>query len=203
MKYKTEILDFYGQKPGVVISLVVTLFSTIFLISSLISREFHFNDYESIAIPSLIFEFVYGTVVSFLILRNKETYIHLTSFLILNWFIGCFSLNTLIPIFQDLPVWVYIATFAFCLSNFFIYSNSEGQPKTFVYFFINGVSFSIIVYFTLYLIPVMPYSFIGIFALGMGFYGLVPALVIIIHILTVLRYLTRNRLYFISFSTGF
>lgn len=203
MKYKTEILDHYTQKPGVLISLVVTLFSTIFLISSLVSREFHFHDYESIAIPSLIFEFVYGTVVSFLILRKKETYIHLTSFLILNWFIGCFCLNTLIPIFQDLPVWVYIATFTFCLSNFFIYNNSEGQSTTFIYFFINGVSFTIILYFTLYLIPLMPYSFIGILALGMGFYGLVPALVIIIHTLTVLRYLARNRLYFISFGTGF
>jgi XrtN system VIT domain protein len=203
MKYKTEILDFYAQKPGVIISLIVTLFSTLFLVSSLVSREFHYRDYESVAIPSLIFEFVYGTVLSFLILRDKKTYIHLTSFLILNWFIGCFSLNTLIPIFQDLPVWVYIATFAFCISNFFIYSNSEGNSKTFYYFFINGFSFTIILYFTLYLIPVMPYSFIGIIALGLGFYGLVPAIVIIIHTLTVLRYLTRNRIYFISFTAGF
>ncbi|KQX04901.1 XrtN system VIT domain-containing protein [Flavobacterium sp. Root420] len=203
MKHKIEILKNYTQKPGVLISLIVTVFSTILLVSSLISREFHFYNYESIAIPSLVFEFVYGTVLSFSILKNKETYIHLTSFLILNWFIGCFCLNTLIPIFQDLPIWVYIATFAFCVSNFFIYNNSEGRPNTYVYFFINGFSFTIILYFTLYLIPVMPYSFIGIIALGLGFYGLVPALVIIIHSLTVLRYLTRNRIYFISFSAGF
>lgn len=203
MKHKIEILKNYTQKPGVLISLIVTLFSTILLVSSLISREFHFYNYESIAIPSLVFEFVYGTVLSFSILKNKETYIHLTSFLILNWFIGCFCLNTLIPIFQDLPIWVYIATFAFCVSNFFIYNNSEGRPNTYIYFFINGFSFTIILYFTLYLIPVMPYSFIGIIALGLGFYGLVPALVIIIHSLTVLRYLTRNRIYFISFSAGF
>jgi XrtN system VIT domain protein len=203
MKHKIEILKNYTQKPGVLISLIVTVFSTILLVSSLISREFQFYNYESIAIPSLVFEFVYGTVLSFSILKNKETYIHLTSFLILNWFIGCFCLNTLIPIFQDLPIWVYIATFAFCVSNFFIYNNSEGKPNTYIYFFINGFSFTIILYFTLYLIPVMPYSFIGIIALGLGFYGLVPALVIIIHSLTVLRYLTRNRIYFISFSAGF
>jgi XrtN system VIT domain protein len=203
MKHKLEILNYYAQKPGVLISLVVTLFSIIFLISSLVSREFHYYDSESIAIPSLIFEFVYGTVLSFLILRDKETYIHLTSFLILNWFIGCFSLNTLIPIFQDLPTWVYIATFAFCISNFLIYRNSEENTNTHYYFFLNGLSFTIILYFALYLIPVMPYSFIGILALGLGFYGLVPALVIIIHTLTVLRYLTRNRIYFFSFSAGF
>ncbi|MFB3386491.1 XrtN system VIT domain-containing protein [Flavobacterium sp. LAR06] len=203
MKYKIEILNYYAQKPGVLISLVVTLFSTIFFISSLVSSEFHFHNSESIAIPSLIFEFVYGTVLSFLILRDKETYIHLTSFLILNWFIGCFSLNTLIPIFEDLPIWVYIATFTFCISNFFIYRNSDESANTPYYFFFNGLSFTIILYFALYLIPVMPYSFIGIIALGLGFYGLVPALVIIIHTLTVLRYLARNRIYFISFSAGF
>ena len=203
MKYKTKILDFYPQKPGVLISLIITLFSIIFLVSSLVSRELHYYNFESVAVPGLVFELVYGTVLSFLILRNKKTYIHLTSFLILNWFIGCFSLNTLIPIFQDLPIWVYIVTFAFCISNFFIYSNSEGNSTTFYYFFINGFSFTIILYFTVYLIPVMPYSFIGIIVLGLGFYGLVPALVIIIHTLTVLRYLTRNRIYFISFSAGF
>ena len=203
MKYKIEISDSYTQKSGVLISLVVTLFSTLLLVSSLVSREFHFYNSESIAVPSLIFEFVYGTVLSFLILRNKETYIHLTSFLILNWFIGCFCLNTLIPIFQDLPIWVYIATFTFCISNFFIYRNSDENANTPYYFFLNGLSFTIILYFALYLIPVMPYSFIGIIALGLGFYGLVPALVIIIHTLTVLRYLTRNRIYFISFSAGF
>ena len=203
MKYKTEILDFYAQKPGVVISLIVTLFSTLFLAISLVSRQFHFYDYESIAIPSLVFEFVYGTVVSFLILRDKETYIHLTSFLILNWFIGCFSLNTLIPIFQDLPIWVYLATFTFCVSNFFIYNNSKGNSNTFYCFFVNGFSFTVIIYFAVYLIPVTPYSFIGIIALGLGFYGLVPALVIAIHTWTVLRYLNRNRIYFISFSAGF
>ena len=203
MRYKIEVLDSYTQKPGVLISLVVTLFSTLLLVSSLVSREFHFYNSESIAVPSLIFEFVYGTVLSFLILRNKETYIHLTSFLILNWFIGCFCLNTLIPIFQDLPIWVYVATFTFCISNFFIYRNSDESANTPYYFFLNGLSFTIILYFALYLIPAMPYSFIGIIALGLGFYGLVPALVIIIHTLTVLRYLTRNRIYFISFGAGF
>jgi hypothetical protein len=184
MRYKIEVLDSYTQKPGVLISLVVTLFSTLLLVSSLVSREFHFYNSESIAVPSLIFEFVYGTVLSFLILRNKETYIHLTSFLILNWFIGCFCLNTLIPIFQDLPIWVYVATFTFCISNFFIYRNSDESANTPYYFFLNGLSFTIILYFALYLIPAMPYSFIGIIALGLGFYGLVPALVIIIHTLT-------------------
>lgn len=203
MKHKSNNLEYYTQKPGVGISLIVTLFSSIFLIIALLSKEHYWRGYESIDLLSLIFEFVYGVGVSFLILRKRETYIHLTPFLILNWFIGCFSLNTFIPVFQDLPVWVYLATLAFCLSNFFIYRNSDEKGNTSIAFFINGVSFSIILYFALYLIPIMPFSFMGLLALGVGFYGLVPALVIIIHTVTIIRYLSNNKIYAVSFSGGF
>jgi len=203
MKHKLDILESYTQKTGVVISLIVTLFSSIFLIIALLSKEHYWRGYESIDLLSLIFEFVYGVGVSFLILRKRETYIHLAPFLILNWFIGCFSLNTFIPVFQDLPVWVYLATLVFCLSNFFIYRNSDEKGNTSIAFFINGVSFSIILYFALYLIPIMPFSFMGLIALGVGFYGLVPALVIIIHTITIIRYLSNNKIYAVSFSGGF
>lgn len=91
----------------------------------------------------------------------------------------------------------------FCLSNFFIYRSSEEDHNISVSFFINGLSFGIIVYFVLYLIPIMPISFVGIIALGMGFYGLVPALVLIIHCLTIIRHLSGNRNYSLSFSAGF
>jgi XrtN system VIT domain protein len=203
MKHKLDILESYTQKTGVVISLIVTLFSSIFLMIALFCKEHHFRDYQSIDVLSLIFEFVYGVGVSFLILRKKQTYIHLVPFLILNWFIGCFSLNTFIPVFQDLPLWVYFATLAFCLSNFFIYRNSDEKANTSIAFFINGISFSIIIYFALYLIPIMPFSFMGLVALGVGFYGLVPALVIIIHTVTIIGYLNNNKNYAVCFSGGF
>ncbi|MCD0470632.1 XrtN system VIT domain-containing protein [Flavobacterium sp. JAS] len=203
MKHKLEILENYTKKPGVTISLAVTVLSTILLITALASKEFHFRDFEPIAGLSLIFEFIYGASLSFIILRKKEKYIHLTPFLILNWLIGCFCLNIFIPVFNDLPIWVYLATLAFCLSNFFIYKNSEEDQNNTISFFINGLSFGVIIYFAMYLIPIMPVSFMGIIALGMGFYGLVPALVIIIHLLTVVRNLTQNKVNYISFGTGF
>lgn len=203
MKYKLDILELYSQKKGVKISLAVTALSTLLLISALFCKKLDFYSFESIAIISLIFEFIYGAGLSFLILRKKEEYIHLTPFLILNWFIGCFCLNTFIPVFHDLPIWVYLATLVFCLSNFFIYRSSKEDHNISVPFFINGLSFGIIVYFVLYLIPIMPISFIGIIALGMGFYGLVPALVLIIHCLTIIRHLSGNRNYSLSFSAGF
>ena len=202
MKHKLDILEYYTQKPGVGISLIVTLFSSLFLIGALLCKESEFNDCQGIAFFSLLFEFIYGVSLSFILLRNKENYVHLTPFLILNWLIGCFSLNVFIPVFQDLPIWVYFTTVAFCLSNFFIYSNSDESRSTSIAFFINGLSFLLILYFAIYLIPIMPFSFLGIIALGLGFYGLVPAIVIIIHTITILRYINRDKNYVVSFSGG-
>lgn len=202
MKHKLDLLEDYTKKTGVTISLAVTVLSTILLIIALTSKEFRFRDFEPIAGLSLIFEFTYGVSLSFMILRKKEEYIHLVPFLILNWLIGCFCLNTFIPVFEDLPMWVYLATLAFCISNFFIYRNSEENQPHSIYYFINGISFIIILYFALYLIPLMPISFMGIIALGLGFYGLVPALVTLIHLLTVVRNLTQNKVNYISFGAG-
>ncbi|WP_291285334.1 XrtN system VIT domain-containing protein [Flavobacterium sp.] len=203
MKNKLAAFELYTQKTGVTIGLIATFFSSLFLIVALISKEFRFHDFETIAIPSLIAEFVYGIVLSFMILKNKETYIHLTPFLILNWFIGCFSLNILVPIFHDLQIWVYLATLFFCLSNFFIYNKADENRSRSVSFFINGLSFGIILYFAIYLIPIMPFSFMAIIVLGLGFYGLVPALVLVIHLITMARYLNRNKNYTLAFGAGF
>ncbi|MDR7372739.1 XrtN system VIT domain-containing protein [Flavobacterium aquidurense] len=202
MKHKLKVFKQFAQKTGVTISLLVTAFSTTLLIVSLIGIKLKSRDFETLAILSLTIEFVYGIAFSFLILKRKEEYLHLLPFVILNWFIGCFCLNTFIPVFQDLPVWVYLTTFTFCLSNFFIYKNEEDNLNSFLLFFINGASFGIIIYFVIYLIPLTPISIVAILALGMGFYGLVPLVVLIIHTLTILRYLQRNRLYFQSFSAG-
>jgi len=202
MKYKTEISNYY-QKPGVQPSLVVTIFSTIFLIGALTFKKLSFYEFEPIGVISLIIEFLYGTIISFSILKNRNEYVHLIPFLMLNWLIGCFSLNVFIPVFQDLPIWVYVTTFVFCFTNFILYQDSIETPRTFLIYFVNGISFWIIFYFALYLIPLTPFSFMGILALGMGFYGLVPGIILIIHLLTVIIYLPKNRIYFLSFSAGF
>ncbi|MBS7232357.1 XrtN system VIT domain-containing protein [Flavobacterium psychroterrae] len=203
MKYKSDFLEYYIQKPGVIFSFIITIFSSILLVGTLISKKLHFDYFIFIALLGLIFEFIYGVGLSFVILRKKEKYVHLTPFLITNWLIGCFCLNAFFPLFYDLPIWVYLATLAFCLSNFLIYRNSDENRETSISYFINGLSFAIIVYFTIYLLSLMPFSFVAILALGLGFYGLVPALVLIIHIVTIMRHLNRNRINYISFGAGF
>ncbi len=165
MKHKLEFLNQYFQKTGVQISILVTLVSTIFMICTLSIKELSLFKYETIGLLSLIFEFGYGTTLSFLILRKRNKYLHLTPFLMLNWIIGCFSLNVLIPIFQDLPVWIYISTFTFCLSNFFLYQKTTANLFTIIIYFINGVTFWTIFYFAIFLIPATPYSILGILAL--------------------------------------
>ena len=80
MKNKLEILNEYFQRPGVRISIAITLFNIILLSTSLIGIKLEFRSLEQLAIISLIIEFIYGTVLSFLTLRDKEKYLHLIPF---------------------------------------------------------------------------------------------------------------------------
>ncbi|RKR09125.1 XrtN system VIT domain protein [Flavobacterium sp. 90] len=203
MKYKLENANDYFNQIGVGLSLFTSLFSGLFLLILLLNENTKFYGAGALGTLTLIMEFVYGVTVTFLILRNREKYLHLTPFLILNWFIGCFCLNTFVPIFEDLPFWVYLTTLVFFISNFFIYQKSQENSFTFSLFFINGLSYTIILYFTFYLLPLTPFACIGILLLGIGFYALVPLLVSVIHIITIARYLQENRKQFISFSAGF
>lgn len=203
MKNKIEILKEYSRQPGVKISLILSVISSFVLIIALLARKFMIEELESFGALSLIIEFIYGTILTYLILRKKEKYLHLVPFLILNWFIGCFCTNTIIPIFENFSVWVYIVTLAFCLSNFFIYRNIEEKHISKISYFINGFSFTLVIYFAVYLLPITPYSFIGMIALGLGFYGLVPAIVLVLHTYMMFGFFQENKKFFISFISGF
>lgn len=194
MKEIIYSLKNYIDKIGVKISLIVTFISSLLLTIALIGIEFENEQLETLCFLSIFFEFFYGVVLCFKILKNTEKYNHLIPFLFLNWFIGCFCTNIFINIFENLPIWVYAATFAFCLTNFFIYSNYKHKIITPFTYFINGFTYLLIFYYMIYLLPFLPISFIGILAIGMGFYGLVPIIVFTIHTITLIKVLGNNSL---------
>jgi XrtN system VIT domain protein len=201
MKIKTGINGF-TNKIGVRSSIVVTLLSTIMLVSSLVGSEFDYEKFEFLCFFNIIIEFIFGVIVTFNVLKNKEKYQHLIPFLFLNWFIGCFSTNVFINIFENLPIWVYVVTFLFCLSNFAIYSNFKHKYLNTVVYFTNGCSYLLILYYAIYLVPFAPISFIGILALGLGFYGLVPMIVLISHTVILIQNFIENKKNGFAFGTG-
>jgi XrtN system VIT domain protein len=192
----------FVNQPGVKSSFMVTILSTIMLILSLNSNENDFKILEFLAFFTIIIELVFGVIVTYCVLKYKEKYRHLIAFLFLNWFIGCFSTNVFINIFENLPIWVYITTFIFCFTNFGIYSSYKHKYFTPLLYFSNGSSFLLIIYYSIYLIPFAPISLIGIIALGLGFYGLVPIIVTISHSITLIKTIPYNRVNLISFATG-
>jgi len=201
MEIKTKINDF-ANKIGVRTSIAVTLLSTIMLISSLVGSEFDYEKFEVLCFFNIVIEFVFGVIVTFNVLKNKEKYQHLISFLFLNWFIGCFSTNVFINVFENLPIWVYVVTFLFCFSNFVIYNNFKHKFFNTALHFINGCSYLLILYYAIYLIPFAPISCVGILALGLGFYGLVPMIVLISHTVILIQNFTENRKNVFAFGTG-
>lgn len=197
-----QSLKLYTQQTGVTFSILVTIVSLLLLVIAILGNEFRNTQLETFCVFSLIFEFIYGIVLCFKILKNKIKYKHLIPFLFLNWFIGCFCTNIFINIFENLPIWVYLVTFLFCLTNFFIYSNYKHKYITPLSYFCNGFSFLLILYYVVYLIPFTPFSFIGILALGMGFYGLVPLIVFTSHSVILIKKYTSEKTNFNYFAVG-
>ncbi|MCP2028887.1 XrtN system VIT domain protein [Flavobacterium sp. HSC-32F16] len=202
MKNKLQLFKEYIQNEGVIMSLVVSSICLFLLCIILIFSAFDSRGAEPLCVISLIFEFTYCVTLSFFLLRKKEKYVHLLPFLFLNWLIGCFCLNVFFSIFEDLPVWVYLITLTFCISNFFIYSTQNKSNTALALFFINGLSYSLILYYALYLLPITLISVIGIIVLGIGFYGLVPAIISIGHLIRLSKFFQEDRQYFISFACG-
>lgn len=192
----------YFSKIGVEFSLILTIVSIVIFCISLIGLNYKQNNFEVLIFFSLMFAFIYGVIFTFRVLKNREKHKHIVPFLFLNWFLGCFSLNVLIPIFENLPVWVYITTFLFCVSNFFIYNDFKHKIMTPVSYFVNGTSFLLIIYFMIYLFPFMPISAIGIIALGIGFYGLVPCLVSVLHTIRLLQIFKNDKKNTLPFLSG-
>lgn len=190
------------DKTGVRVSIAVTFMSMLMLFIALLGIQYEADALESLCFFSLIIELIYGVIVSFNVLKKKKKYRHLVPFLFLNWFIGCFCTNVIINIFENLPVWVYLVTFLFCISNFYIYATLKNKKTVLLFYFVNGFSYLLIVYYAIYLIPFAPISTIGILALGLGFYGLVPMIVLISHAAMLVRLFPANKMNMVAFASG-
>jgi XrtN system VIT domain protein len=202
MEPATTVFKDYLKKEGVTISILATLLSAIFLIISLISAKNEFKSLETICFLSVIIEFIYGVILTVNLLRKRERYLHLVPFLYLNWFIGCFCTNIFINIFENLPIWVYVTTFVFCFSCFIIYTKLQNKAINALAYLTNGITITLIFYYAVYLIPFSLFSVLGIFALGLGFYGLVPAIVLVLHTAALMNLATENKKNLIIFVLG-
>ncbi len=202
MEIIKEIKDF-KKKTGVKASLIVTLLSILMLTSSLIGSRYDSEKLQFLCFFNIAIEFIFSLIVTFNIIKSRQKFLHLLPFLFLNWFIGCFSTNVFINIFENLPVWVYVVTFLFCLSNFVIYSHYKNRLISNLAFFLNGFTISLIVYYLVYLLPFAPISAIGTIALGLGFYGLVPMIVTISHSTTLYKIFSENKKSILPFAMGF
>ncbi|MDQ5928715.1 MAG: hypothetical protein QG594_490 [Bacteroidota bacterium] len=187
---------------GVKTSIVITILSFILLASTIIGSEMDYEKFELLCFFNILVEFFFGVIVSYQVLKNKQKYLHLLPFLFLNWFTGCFSTNAFINVFENLPIWVYVVTFGFCLSNFVVYSNAKTSYQSLGLYFINGCSFVLIIYYALFLIPITPFSVIGILALGLGFYGVVPLIVVVTHTLMLRKRFAENKQNALAFGSG-
>lgn len=97
----------YVNQTGVLSSIIVTLCGLVSFSISLIGIEYGHDELLVFNLLSLVIELAYSIIFSFMILKNRSKYLHLLPFLFSNWFIGCFSLNIFMNVFENSPIWVY------------------------------------------------------------------------------------------------
>lgn len=169
------------RKPGVMAGIILSLSGTGIYVLGLTLLSFDDDTFFRVVLLNLVLAFLYSVFWVIRSFRMKEPGRIYLPFVYLLWFISCFSCNLLLNVFENLPPWVYLLTALFCLSAWVLYWDVSSSFFRNLAGLVNGISTLLIIYYAVYLLPLLPYSLLGILAFGLGFHGLVPGIVLLLH----------------------
>ena len=169
------------RRPGVIAGIVLSLAGTGIYALGLTLLSFDDDTYFRVVLLNLVLAFLYSVYWVLQCFRRKESGRTYLPFVYALWLISCFSCNLLINVFENLPLWVHLLTALFCISAWVLYWDLPSAILRNIAGFVNGISTLLIVYYAVYLLPVLPYSLLGILAFGLGFHGLVPGIILLLH----------------------
>jgi len=102
--------------------------------------------------------------------------------------ISCFTINLEINVFSEMPTWLFIAFFATYISlGLQIFFPTMQTYFSAVNFFFLGIGSMLALYFTLYLMPTMPFAFVGLVFFGFTIHLLMPIILLITLLVQVVR----------------
>jgi XrtN system VIT domain protein len=136
------------------------------------------GDDFSLFVPCFAITIIYYIV--FRISRKKidtpQRIHYFFTFLIL-FLISAYALNRTIPVFDDSVPWLSTALVISCINySFFSFFENISRRLKFVMFFIGGVSFTLFLYLSFYLIPFYAIGIAGFLLLGIPLHSFVPLL---------------------------
>lgn len=107
--------------------------------------------------------------------------------------LSCFALNHSFTLFEKFTTWldIYLIIYHLALLSLIFIEKVHQYIRYTIYFFL-GTALILNLYFTIYLIPVMPIALIGIIFLGLGTHAFAP-IVIIFNIIINIKKTIRNR----------
>ncbi|MFN7424115.1 MAG: XrtN system VIT domain-containing protein [Chitinophagales bacterium] len=188
----------FTRKFGVIANLIAGI--TFFVLLTGHQMEWISDDALSIVFINVILCTVYSITCLANLFRHKKIDSLGLPLLYSLWTISCFSLNLLFDVFENTTYWVYILLAIFFISSYWIYHQKEKHQK--LAFYLNGVSFLLVIYFTVYLIPLIPISALVIILLGLGLHGFAPLLISILHISTLISKLNTEKINWYYFFSG-
>ncbi len=116
--------------------------------------------------------------------------------------ISCFSVNLEITIFSQMPTWL-ISTFFVAFFSLGVQIYLPKMPEIFqvINMFLLGISIVFVGYFTVYLMPFIPFGFIGLVFFGLTIHLLVP-LILLITLITHIYRAKKSQASYISLTIG-
>lgn len=95
------------------------------------------------------------------------------------WLTSCFMLNYFMSVFDGLVWWVYALMYANLLTIWMDGNLKLPKWGRGALMFINGVSSVLMLYMTVYLLPIMPVGLVTILVLGVGIHTFIPVFILI------------------------
>lgn len=102
--------------------------------------------------------------------------------------ISCFTINLEINVFSEMPNWLFIAFFTTyaSLGLQIFFPNLQAALHSINFFFL-GIGSILALYFTLYLMPTIPFAFVGLIFFGFTIHFLMPIILLITLLVHVIK----------------
>jgi len=176
-----ETIQTHFRNPAIIAGLVLTLLASAVYGFAIFMLGRNDDTLFRVVFINLVFAFGYSIFWLVQAFRQKNIGRVYLPFVYALWLLSCFSCNLFINIFENLPAWVYLFTALFCLSSGLLYWEVPSRFLRALAGFVNGVSLWLMLYYAFFLLPYLPYSFLGIIVLGMGLHGFAPGFILLLH----------------------
>jgi XrtN system VIT domain protein len=162
------------------------------------------EDFAGLFIAHYCIALLYFFYVKYVISKiDTERFIHYRMITLVLFLISAYALNRDMEVFSASPVWLCLVLVSVCVNYLsLVFFPILPNWARHVQFFVLGISLTLFVYLSFYLMPLYLVSFIALLALGISIHSFIPILFSYYSIVLPLKLSKSNKRYWFSFASG-